>query len=86
MYLEIAKEGILIVLIISGVPLVVSMVSGLVIALLQSATQIQEQSVQHIVKIATFCGVLLVGGAFFQNLLLRYFTECLLQAPMVAGG
>ncbi len=86
MFLEIAKEGIVIILILSGVPLVVSMVSGLLVALLQSATQIQEQSVQHIVKIASFCGVLLVGGAFFQNLLLRYFTECLSQASLLGAG
>lgn len=46
------QQGILLILLVSGLPLLGSAVIGFVVAVLQAATQIQEQSVPYLIKIA----------------------------------
>jgi type III secretory pathway component EscS len=55
-------DSLMIALVLSCIPMVsIAIASGLV-ALVQAATQIQEQSVTHLVRIITFVGIVLVAG------------------------
>jgi len=75
MFDTLLKEGFLLVLIISGIPLIVSMVFSLFFSVLQAATQIQEQSIGHLVKFLTVSGILLLAGGSFITLLVRFIEE-----------
>ena len=58
--LQIANEGILLLLVISGPPIIFSLIVGLIIALFQAVTQVQEQSLTFVPKIVVmFLSVLL---------------------------
>jgi len=60
--LRVAREGVLLVLLISGGPMLASMLVGLVIGVFQATTQIQEQTLSFVPKlIAVFLSLLVLG-------------------------
>lgn len=68
-------EAFVLVLLVSGVPLLISTVGGLIVAVLQTATQIQEQTLTHVVKFGLVSLVLLVCGDYFLERMMIYFDE-----------
>lgn len=61
--IEIGRQSMELMLYIAAPPLLVSMVVGLVIGILQAATQINEQTLSFIPKfIATFAALILAGN------------------------
>lgn len=60
---QLAYQALLMILILSGPPIIISMAVGLFVAILQAATQIQEQTLSFTVKlIAVIFTLLLMGG------------------------
>lgn len=60
--LRLLREGLLLVLIVSAVPMIVAMVIGLTTSLLQATTQIQDQTIGFVPKlIAVFAAMALAG-------------------------
>lgn len=58
-----AYQALLLILILSGPPILISMFVGLFVAVMQAATQIQEQTLSFTVKlIAVIFTILLMGG------------------------
>ena len=51
-----------VVLVVAGPPLMMSLVAGLVVGILQAATQINEASISFVVKISTVGTLLVVLG------------------------
>jgi flagellar biosynthetic protein FliQ len=71
-----------------GAPLLVTgLVVGLIVSVFQTITQIQEQSLTFIPKIAATAVVIVVAGPWMLNQLLGY-TENLYRAipTLVSGG
>ncbi len=77
MFDTLVAEGLLLVAIISGIPLLVSCVVSLVLSVFQAATQIQEQTVQFLVRVVTVSAVLIVGADFFSEKLVRFMQDML---------
>jgi type III secretion protein S len=66
--IRLTYEALWLVLQLSGPPIVLVSVAGLLVALLQAATQLQEQTLQFVVKfvvlvIALFATAAFLGGA-----------------------
>ncbi|MBN2430363.1 MAG: flagellar biosynthesis protein FliQ [Acidobacteria bacterium] len=60
--IKVFREGLMMVIILSLVPIMVSMLVGLLIALFQATTQIQEQTLTFVPKIlAVFLTLALMG-------------------------
>jgi type III secretion protein S len=60
---QLAYQALLLILILSGPPILISMFVGLFVAVMQAATQIQEQTLSFTVKlIAVIFTLLLLGG------------------------
>jgi len=60
---QLAYQALLMILILSAPPILISMAVGLFVAVLQAATQIQEQTLSFTVKlIAVIFTLLLMGG------------------------
>ena len=77
----IVQEGLWLALVVSVVPMVMVAVGAGCVALLQAVTQIQEQSIVHLVRLVVLAGALLWGGsgAFAE-------VEGLLVRVIVAAG
>ena len=69
---DVMRQGIGVILKISGPLLILSMLVGVLVAIFQAVTQIPEQSLAFILKIDVVVGVLLVGGSWMLELLLDY--------------
>jgi flagellar biosynthesis protein FliQ len=71
-----------------GAPLLVTgLAVGLVVSVFQTITQIQEQSLTFIPKIAATAVVIVVAGPWMLNQLLSYTEELYRAIPtLVSGG
>jgi flagellar biosynthetic protein FliQ len=68
-------------LILSAPVLLITFLVGLVISILQSATQIQEMTLSYIPKIVAAYITILVLGAWMLNKLLDYTKELIINIP-----
>ena len=69
---DVMRQGIGVILKISGPLLILSMLVGVLVAIFQAVTQIHEQSLAFILKLVVVVGVLLVGASWMLELLLDY--------------
>lgn len=62
MTLRIAREALIIILLISGGPMLAGMIVGFVVSVFQATTQIQEQTLSYVPKlVAVFLSLLVLG-------------------------
>lgn len=60
---QLAYQGLLLILILSAPPILVSMFFGILVAIFQAATQIQEQTLSFTIKlVAVTLTLMLLGG------------------------
>lgn len=78
--LEVAREGIYIMLKISAPVMLAALVIGLVIALFQALTQIQEMTLTFVPKILVTFGVLLLMLPFMLNTLVDFTRQLMDRA------
>jgi flagellar biosynthetic protein FliQ len=71
-FAQILGECFLMVLMVSGIPLLVASAGGLCVSILQTATQLQEQSVGFIVKFLLVAIVFFLGAGWFWARLLAF--------------
>jgi len=69
--ITLVREGVLETLILAGPLLLIAMVVGLIVAILQATTSIQEQTLSFVPKIAA----ILVGLVIFRRFLLQSLIE-----------
>ena len=61
--IQLAYQALMLILILSGPPILISMALGLFVAIFQAATQIQEQTLSFTVKLfAVIITLILMGG------------------------
>lgn len=77
--LRAVREGLLLVLLVSAPPLLASLVVGFVVSALQAASQIHDQALAFVPKLAAVVLVLLVLGPLLGVQILR-FSQALLLA------
>ena len=75
------RESALFLVLLSGIPLVVSGMSALFVSIIQAATQIQEQSITYLVKVSTLLLVLVFLWPWMGGLLVQLFTDVLAAMP-----
>ncbi len=69
---DIMRQGIGVILKVSGPLLILSMLVGVLVAIFQAVTQIHEQSLAFILKLVVVVAVLLIGGGWMLEVLLDY--------------
>jgi flagellar biosynthetic protein FliQ len=79
--LRAVREGLLLVLLVSAPPLVASLGVGLVVGVLQAATQIQDPALSFVPKLVTVVLVLVALGPLLGAQLLRFTQALLLAIP-----
>lgn len=81
--LRITNEGLLMVIVICGPPIVLSMVVGLAISLFQAVTQLQEQTLTFVPKMIVIFGALAALGPWLGSLMLTFGRMCFEGFPEV---
>jgi len=82
--LDVAREGIWVMIIIGAPILIVGLVVGVVIALFQALTQIQEQTLVFVPKILAIFVTMLLTLPFMGAVLGTYMTK--LADMIITGG
>lgn len=72
--LDILREAFMTIMTVAGPVLVIALAVGLVISVIQAATQIQEQTLSFVPKVLAVIGALIIFGNFMLNSLIA-FTE-----------
>jgi flagellar biosynthetic protein FliQ len=78
-------EAMKVALALAAPLLMVALVTGLVISMLQAATQINEMTLSFIPKILAVFVTIIVAGPWMLNLLLDYMRTLLTNIPMNIG-
>jgi flagellar biosynthetic protein FliQ len=79
------RDGMLVMLKLSGPPLTVALVVGLVVSLLQAVTQINEATLAFVPKALAICAALVLLGPFMLATLSSY-TLMLFDRMIAIGG
>ncbi len=69
---ELAYQSLLLILILSGPPIVISMAFGLFVAIFQAATQIQEQTLSFTVKLVAVILTIMIMGGFLSAQIVQF--------------
>ncbi len=81
--LRVVREGLLLVLLVSAPPLLVSVLVGVVTGVVQTATQIQDQSIAFVPKLVAVVLTLIALGPLLGTQLLRFSEAILSSIPRI---
>ncbi|MXP58714.1 flagellar biosynthesis protein FliQ [Pantoea sp. Taur] len=81
----IGQEAMRIALMLAAPLLLAALVSGLIISLLQAATQVNEQTLSFIPKILAVAATAVIAGPWMMNLILDYMRNLLTNLPYIIG-
>ena len=84
-YVTLAAEALWLILLLSLPPLLASLVTGLVISLLQALTQVQEQTLTFVPKIIATVLVLIIFAPWMLSTL-QEFTGRVFDTMLKVGG
>jgi len=77
--IRILREGLFLVLLLSAIPMLASMLTGLVVSVMQAATQMQEQTLSYVPKlVAVFLSIAILGPWMIAQMV--RFTQTLFNA------
>jgi type III secretion protein S len=79
--IQFTKEALWLVLLLSGPPIAAATAVALVTAIAQAVTQIQEQTVQHLLKLIAVVVALLVTAPLLGGSLYQFADRLLLGFP-----
>lgn len=86
--IQLAYQGLLLILILSAPPILVSMFFGILVAIFQAATQIQEQTLSFTIKLVAVTLTLMLSGPWLGRMIMnlavtvfRGFPEWSLASP-----
>lgn len=78
---QLTYQALLLILILSGPPILISMTLGLLVAIFQAATQIQEQTLSFTVKLIAVIATLVMMGGFLGQQIMQFTKNILLNFP-----
>lgn len=81
--ITLVREGVLETLILAGPLLLIAMVVGLIVAILQATTSIQEQTLSFVPKIAAILVGLVIFGRFLLQSLIEYTRRLFESIPNI---
>jgi flagellar biosynthetic protein FliQ len=81
--LRVVREGLLLVLLLSAPPLLASLLVGIIVGILQTATQVHEQTLVFVPKLVAVSLVLIAMGPVLGVQLLRFTQALLLAIPAI---
>ncbi len=78
---QLTYQALLLILILSGPPIIISMILGLFVAIFQAATQIQEQTLSFTVKLFAVVICLILMGGWLGAQVLQFASNIFTNFP-----
>ncbi|OGN63715.1 MAG: EscS/YscS/HrcS family type III secretion system export apparatus protein [Chlamydiae bacterium RIFCSPHIGHO2_12_FULL_49_9] len=78
-------QALILILLLSGPPIIISTVLGLIVAIFQAATQIQEQTLSFTVKLFAVIFTVIILGGWLGAQVLQYTNTILNLIPKLSG-
>ena len=69
---QLAYQGLLLILILSAPPILISMFFGILVAIFQAATQIQEQTLSFTIKLVAVTLTLMFLGGWLGGMIMSF--------------
>jgi type III secretion protein S len=82
--IQLVRESLWLVLVLSGPPIVMASIVGLIVAFLQAATQLQEQTVAYLAKFVTIALSLLLTASIMGGTLYHFADRLFSDFPLIA--
>jgi flagellar biosynthetic protein FliQ len=82
---SIAQDTVLVAIKLIAPILLSSLAVGLLVAMFQAATQINEQTLTFIPKLAMVIIVLMIAGPWMLQVIIDYFQDLMRQIPELIG-
>lgn len=83
---HLATKAMILTLEVSAPFLIAGLAVGLIISIIQAATQIQEPTLSFIPKIIATGAVIAIGGPWMLSQLVGYTTDLYLSIPTLVGS
>lgn len=83
--LQITRQALILVILLSGIPIVLSMIVGVIVSVFQAATQIQEQTLTFVPKLIVVLGTLMVGGYWMIAQLVKFTVALFTMIPKLGA-
>ena len=78
---QLSYQALLLILILSGPPIFISMTLGLLVAIFQAATQIQEQTLSFTIKLIAVIMTLIFMGGWLSGQIMQFTNNIFLNFP-----
>jgi flagellar biosynthetic protein FliQ len=85
MAITLIRTGVLQILLVTAPVLGIGMGVGLVVAIFQATTSIQDQTLSFIPKIAAILGALVLFGPWMVQTIVQYANQIFAQIPNMVG-
>jgi flagellar biosynthetic protein FliQ len=79
------QQGLMLMLMVAAPVLLTVLVVGLVVSVLQAATQINEVTLSFIPKLLVLAAALYIGGGWMLKLLIGYSESLIKSIPQLIG-
>lgn len=86
MVMDIGRGALSVTVMLAAPMLLVALVFGLIIGMVQAATQIQEMTLSFIPKLLGLVGVLAFGGHWMLGLIVDYTRDLITAIPGLLAG
>jgi flagellar biosynthetic protein FliQ len=84
-FVDILSGALFLVIKLVSAMVVPGLIIGLVVAVFQAATSINEQTLSFLPRLLITIGALIVGGHWFTQELMDFFNRLVLLIPEIAG-
>ena len=81
--LQVVREGLYLVLLVSAPAVFVSLVVGLIVSLLQATTQLQDHTLTFVPKLVAVLATLAIAGPWIGAQLVRFTRTLLAAIPLL---
>lgn len=83
--LDLGQRALEVIAMLAGIMLLPSLAVGLIIAMFQAATQINEMTLTFIPKLVVVAVVLVTAGPWMLNMMMDFSKELIENIPMLIG-
>ncbi|MBS3798819.1 flagellar biosynthesis protein FliQ [Pseudoalteromonas sp. YIC-827] len=84
-FVDILSDALFLVIKLVSAIIVPSLIVGLIVAVFQAATSINEQTLSFLPRLLVTLGALIIGGHWITQELIDFFNRLILSIPEIAG-
>ncbi len=85
MVIDLSRDAIMTALMVAAPMLLIALGVGLLVSIIQSVTQIQEQTLAFVPKLVLVGGAFIVGLPWLLQVLVRYTTQLIRGIPAMVA-